>query len=236
MVPATRLGICVSSPAGARVKVAFVSPTYGPIESAAIRTQRAAIMHAASHGVTWVGDASPERMAFAAARNIAVDAVLTGTDADAIFWCDSDVILPPDAISKLAAAQLDFVTGIYCQRSQPYWPLIAHFNRQKGTFNWWTQWPEQVLAPVDGCGFGCVLTSTKMLRQMDAPWFAFTKFSEDFDFCLKAAALGYQLYVDTGVLCGHLADPKPVTLSDFAAVRDSGGLDHHGSIRPNSAA
>jgi hypothetical protein len=50
--------------------------------------------------------------------------------------------------------------------------------------------PRHVVAPVDGCGFGCVLTSLALVRALPAPWFAFEHFSEDFDFCLKAKAAG----------------------------------------------
>ena len=207
------------------MKLVFVSPTYGPVDSAAIRYQRAAIMHATNHGVTWVGDMSPERMKFDAARNNAVRSVLTNCpEAEAIFWCDSDVILPVDAISRLANSGLDFITGIYFQRYPPHWPLISYFNQYggydgKGAFAWYTDWPANTIAPIDGCGFGCVLTSTKMLMSMDAPWFTFERFSEDFDFCLRAKKSGFQLHVDTGILCGHLADPQPIGIEEFNAQR-----------------
>lgn len=200
------------------MKLLFACPSYGPIDSQALRTQRAAIMHAANHGVTWVGDVSPERMGFADARNRVVADALT-TEADAVFWCDSDVTLPADAISKLVVEQKDFITGVYTQRYAPYWPLVARFNGDK--FNWLSVLPANVVAPIDGCGFGCVLTSTNLLRAIRAPHFAFQQYSEDFDFCLKAKAAGFQLYVQTGVQCGHLPEPKPVGYADHEAHRPS---------------
>jgi len=99
-----------------------------------------------------------------------------------------------------------------------------------GSFRWLTHWPEDVVGPVEGCGFGCVLTSTRLLRAMgDGPWFTFEKYSEDFDFCLRAARAGFQLHVHTGVLCGHLADPVPVTVQDFQRVWEQEHSD--GAIR-----
>jgi hypothetical protein len=181
-------------------------------------------MHAAVHGgVTWVGDVSPERMAFAAARNAVVANALT-TEADAIFWCDDDVELPVDAISRLVAHRLDFVTGILCQRVAPHWPLVAAFNRELQTFNWWHTFPKDVLAPADGCGFGIVLTSLPLLRAIAAPHFAWEQFSEDFDFCLKAQQAGFQLYADTGVRAVHLGDPVRVSLETYEDGRDRGAL------------
>lgn len=211
-------------------------PTYGPVDPIASRHLRSAIMHAAIHGgVQWVGDLSPDRMKFDASRNTVVKGALDIADADAVLWVDSDVVLPVDAISRLVAEQQDFITGIYFQRYPPHYPLIANFDPAKRTFSWFIEWPENVVAPIDGCGFGCVLTSTALLRAMAPPWFAFEQYSEDFDFCLKAARAGFQLRVHTGVLCGHLRDPEAVTATDFLRVLASGGL-RDGSVRPQSAA
>ena len=199
------------------MKLIFASPTYGPTEPEANIAVRIAIMSAARHGNEWLGDASPNRQGWEAARNNVVQSMINDEadypDDAAIFWCDSDVVLPQDAIARLADHGRDFVCGIYFQRRAPHFPLVATFN---GTgFNWIMKWPESVIAPIDGCGFGCVLTSLGMLRRMEAPWFKFTQFSEDFDFCRKAQAAGYQLYMDTGVLCKHLADPEGKGFEEF---------------------
>ncbi len=190
-------------------------PTYGPTEPKANIALRIAIMHAAGHGHLWIGDASPNREGWETARNRVVDAVVNSDAPDdaSIFWCDSDVVLPSDAITRLADQKKDFITGIYFQRRKPHRALINIFNGK--AFDWVMKWPENVIAPIDGCGFGCVLTSVGMLRKMAAPWFKYEKFSEDFDFCLKAQKAGYQLYVDTGILCEHLKDPEGATFEDF---------------------
>jgi hypothetical protein len=234
------------------MKLIFSSITYGPVEPAAIISQRAAIMHAARHGVEWVGDASPDKQTFTVGRGqVAVAAC--ASDADAVFWADSDIVLPVDAISRLVSSKLDFVTGIYFQKTGEHWPLIANFAEDH--YNWMVRWPENVIAPIDGCGFGCVLTSVKMLREMRDrfevqsgavrmicdlcetrklhsecnprpmtdnelkeranPWFEYSKFSEDFEFCQRAKKAGYQLYVDTAVLCGHLPAPPAIGFEHF---------------------
>jgi len=51
------------------VKLVWASPTYGPVEPEAQRSQRAAIMAAANNGIQWVGDASPDKEKFDVARN-----------------------------------------------------------------------------------------------------------------------------------------------------------------------
>ena len=207
------------------MNIIYASPTYGPVDPAAAKSVRVAIMHAARHaGAVWGGDASPDREAWAVARNqIARVASEPANEIDAVFWCDSDMILPQDAITRLMLSGKEFITGIYFQRADPYWPLIAHYDPKrvnkergkKGVFNWWVKWPENAIAPIDGCGFGCCLTKTELLRAMDPPWFEYKEFSEDFTFCLNAKKAGYQLYVDTNILCGHLADPEPITFETY---------------------
>jgi len=219
-------------------KIIFASPTYGAVEPAAIISQRAAIMHAGNYGHHWVGDASPDKCTFTVARgNIAQCAI--DSDADYVFWCDSDIVLPQYAITQLLADKQDFVTGIYFQKVGEHWPLIANFDSVGKKYNWMVLWPENVVAPIDGCGFGCVLTSTKMLRDIKAmwerehpvpqgmteneirehanPWFEFAKFSEDFEFCQRAKRAGYQLHVDTAVICGHLPPPPAIGFDHFKA-------------------
>lgn len=224
------------------VRLVFASPTYGPIDPQAVVSQRNAIMHSAANGVAWLGDASPDRMGFAPARNATVLSILAQPpelQPDYVFWCDSDVILPSHTITSLVKAERDFVTGIYFQRKPPHWPLIYWFDPKggaegDGTFRQLIQWPENVIAPIDGCGFGCVLTSIKMLKAMDPPWFEWKKFGEDFSFCLSAAKAGFPLHVHTGVMCGHLADPVAVTYETFLSADK--GLDQAESVDGKSAA
>ena len=208
------------------MKLILSSPTYGPIEPLAERHLRTAMSHAAQHAnVRFVGDASPNRIPFAAARNLAVKAALASPDdPDAILWVDSDIVVPVDGITRMVLEQKPFLSAIYVQREPPHFPLIAQHNKAADTFNWFIEAPENVVACIDGCGFGCVLTSMEMFRTIEPPWFEFKKFSEDFDFALKAKAAGFQLWVHTGVKCGHLRDPVPATWEDFVALRDSGGL------------
>lgn len=203
------------------MKLLWASPTYGPVEPEAQRSQRAAIMSAANNGVRWVGDVSPDKEKFDAARNHVVkEAFKLAPDADGIFWCDSDIVLPAEAV-RIAAYGEDFVTGIYFQKKEPHWPLVGRYLEGRNNFQWMSCWEENCLTEVDGCGFGCVYTSMKMLRAMEAPHFEYNDhISEDLFFCLKAKRAGFQLLVDTGVLCGHLPAPVPVGRKEFEAWRE----------------
>ena len=174
-------------------------------------------------------------MKFDVARN-AVAKEACESEADAVAWCDSDMVLPPYAFTRLAAYEKDFITGIYFQRIAPHYPLIARFTGK--TFQWFANWAPESLLPIDGCGFGCVLTSVKLLKDIDHEWFTYQKYSEDFDFCLKAAASGYQLWCDTGVLSGHISDDGVVTFETYKKTHPEifGGNNGDTDVQPSDKA
>jgi hypothetical protein len=185
-------------------------------------------MHAASNGIRWVGDASPDRESFVGARNSVVQSVIETQDVDGIFWCDSDIILPAHAITSMVITGREFITGIYCQRNPPHYPVVGTFDKRLKKFRWLVEWPDNSVVPIDGCGFGCVYTSMEIFRSVPSPWFEWKDFGEDLTMCLKAMEAQFQLYVHTGVQCGHIGEPVAVTYADYQRVRNDtiskGGL------------
>lgn len=217
------------------MRLLLASPSYGPVDPRAAKSLRVAVMNAAARGHEWVGDVSPERQLITPARNtVAFETVRDANElrADGIFWCDNDIILPNDAVTHLVSHGKDFVSGIYFQRLPPHWPLVA--LEHDGHYEWITGFPERVLAKVDGFGFGCCYTSVRMLREMldklpeiaGNGWFEYNDtakrcprckteiprgYSEDLHFCAQARRAGFQPYMDTAVLCGHLGEPEEIT-------------------------
>lgn len=215
------------------MRLLFAKPTYGPSADPIFdKSHRGAIMFAANCGIQWAGDVSPDRMLIASARNhIAKQAVEAG--ADGVFWVDSDIKLPVDAVVRLVKHNMHFVSGLYFQRSAPYWPVFARLNK-KGMFEWATGYPENTLAPCDGVGFGCVYTSVQLLRDVlalrecrdEGPFggdFGKRTYGEDFLFCLRARKAAYQPYVDTGVRCEHHIGPEFADEKLFQRFANIGG-------------
>jgi hypothetical protein len=230
------------------MKLILAVPTYGAIDPKPSRYLRSAIMHAARNGHEWIGDASPDKEGFSHARNHTVKDVLEAQDKEptlyenaAIVWIDSDIVLPVHGITTLASRaeekDWDFITGIYFQGGTENWPLICHFNGK--SFQWVVKWESNTTIPLDGCGFGCVLTTLRMLRKMKHPCFDYKEFSEDFHFCLEAKKEGFQLWCDTSVLCGHSKEPQVITIDDFKKKHpecfNDGGKEN-GGIRSSDAA
>jgi len=222
------------------MKLLFAKPTYGPTADPMFdQNHRTAIMRAANRGVTWVGDVSTDRMGWAAARNRIVQASIEAsneTEVDGVFWIDDDIIIPADTIHRLCSYGHDFVSGLYFQRSPPYWPLFAKLN-QRQSFEWPATYPENVVAPCDGVGFGCVFTSIKLLKLVsDLPEckesgpfggdFGKKSYGEDFTFCLRARKVGIHPYIDTAIKCEHHIGPEFANEALFKRLGSLNGGSH----------
>lgn len=212
-------------------------PTYGPPDPQCQKDIRLNMMVAANHGLKWAGDASPDRMGWSAARNNVAQMMLEAGPslADGIMWVDSDIRMGPGAMVNLLAAarahEAEFVTGVYYQREGAHNPVIYHYNRKKRSFQPAEEFPEHVFAPIDGCGFGFVWTSWKLIdaiaRHKDFDpkegWFPDNRdaggFGEDLSMCAKAMACKIQLYVDTGINLGHVGSPNVIYRENFLEER-----------------
>ncbi len=209
-------------------RLVFARPSYGGApDRACDNSHFAATMFASNRGVRWAGPICPDREGWREARNHVVSETLTEAAAyeiTGVFWVDDDIVLPLDAITRLLEHDLDFVAGLYFQRAAPYLPVAANLN-PKGDFDFWWDFPRNVLAPVDGVGFGCVYTSVKLLRAacptMGGPFERIPEksYGEDFAFCLRVKIAGFQPYIDTGILCKHHLDSRYVDLDLFEKFR-----------------
>ena len=136
---------------------------------------------------------------------------------DNVLWLDSDMLFPPNTLTKLEAYSMDMVTGLYVKRHEPVEPVLYEKieEPERGSdgklianIASYTNYPSDSFFTVAGCGFGCVLTSTKLLKHVwDEYGPAFTPYpwaSEDISFCHRVNQLGYQIYCDSSVSCGHI--------------------------------
>lgn len=152
------------------------------------------------------------------ARNEACKALLQGSY-EWLFFLDSDVIPPRDAVPRLLARNLPIVSGLYCRRSPPHGLPVAIKNG-----NWLQQYMPGSLVEVDLVGAGCLLIHRTVLeklppQQPGRAWFNWKVdlrehlpegegLSEDFTFCLWARKHGYKVILDTGVVCRHVGNAQ----------------------------
>ena len=141
---------------------------------------------------------------------------------DNVLWLDSDMMFPPNTLLKLESylnndMDIQMVTGLYVTRHTPVEPVlyehIAEPQRNPDGYlekkiTSYMDFPRDSFFPVAGCGFGCVMTTTKLLKEVwDKFGPAFTPFpwaGEDISFCHRVNLLGHQIYCDSSVSCGHI--------------------------------
>jgi hypothetical protein len=150
-----------------------------------------------------------------------------------LFFLDSDVTPPVDAIPRLMAHKKPLVSGVYHRRSEPAGVPVMIKGGQ-----WVFDPPPNRVIEVDVVGAGCLLIHRSVLEQLPPQderrgkrWFDWRvdmpglppgeAMSEDFTFNLHVKrTLGVPTLVDTSVVCGHIG------LAEF----------NHNSARPARAA
>lgn len=145
------------------------------------------------------------------ARNDFVKQALSA-NVDYVLWLDSDMIFPPDTLQKMLRHMedgKDIVTGLYFRRRAPFTPvLFSKLDLEHGTWEGCDDYPTDGLFEVDGCGFGCVMVRKTVFMDMYLnyqTWFnPEYGCGEDLAFCRRAKQLGYKIWVDPSIQCGHV--------------------------------
>ena len=139
---------------------------------------------------------------------------------DAVLWLDSDMIVPRDALVRLAEDmeehRADLVTALYFRRKPPtnpvisndfYWRVEDDGSVKTGATSY-VDYPRNAVFPVNGMVFGCCMTSGKLLKAMvdayGSPFTPLMGIGEDYAFCYRAGKAGFKLLCDSRVKCGHI--------------------------------
>lgn len=130
---------------------------------------------------------------------------------DYIMWVDSDNIIPRDAVKKLIGSGKDIISGVYAKKligSKDV--ILLNKDKEQGYKFLTTEVVNTGIIEVDAVGFGCVLVKVDVFRKLfeitGRGWFKTNQelgVGEDIYFCEKAKEIGYKVYADTSVLCGH---------------------------------
>ena len=126
---------------------------------------------------------------------------------DYIFWVDADIVLPEDALEKLISHNKDIVSGSYAMKALgkaiPIAMIRTSMNKY-ASIRIDSYLGHKGLIKLDCIGFGCVLTKVEIFKKMKTPYFKYTEtLGEDAYFCRRAQKLGYEIYIDNTILCGH---------------------------------
>lgn len=166
-------------------------------------------------GVTAIPTASGD---LAPNRNGAVAMFLDGTDADALWFVDTDMGFKPDTVRRLAALDApvagalcfswrgvgtDGMGGMRCEALPTiFWRDGAEGFKRAGAY------AKDAILPVAATGTGCLLIRREVLEKVRAEygdeWFSYLPgLSEDLSFMRRLGRLGIPVYVHTGVKTTH---------------------------------
>lgn len=123
-----------------------------------------------------------------------------------VLWLDSDMVFNENILEDLMFCGEQFVTGIYHARRKGYASVIFkridinHLER-------FEEYPKEPFR-IEGCGFGCVLIDVEILRAVcrknNTCFTPLPNLGEDIAFCKRAHDLGYTLWCEPTVVCGHI--------------------------------
>lgn len=157
------------------------------------------------------------------ARNILIDRFMA-TDKEWFLSVDTDIVLPEHVVTRLLSRGLPLVGALINVNTNPPSPQVYQKMRVyeklaeglpwgSATFLIDKEWEPGELVKADATGAGCLLIHRDVFEAIPgkppARWFQHEFrntiwFGEDMVFCERAAAAGFQLYIDTSVKAGHL--------------------------------
>lgn len=146
-------------------------------------------------------------------RNELVRKALKG-GADKVWFVDSDVMVPKDALKNMLDPEVDICMGFVPIRNTKKKASCVY--RTGVSFNADNRYKYNgeieslgTRTQVKGGGFACVLLDKRVFDKMDPPWFVYNETKsgvrrgEDLGFCYAAEAHGIGIVADNRVLCGH---------------------------------
>lgn len=144
---------------------------------------------------------------------------------DYLFTVEQDMIVPPDALSKLMALDADIAYGVYCFRKGKPTINITRTDKQQesyGLYHNLRDWRKVFGKPVDcnGLGFGCTLIKRSVFDVLN--FHSVPGHDGDTQLAHDAKRLGLKQMADTSVLCGHKRPDGTVVWPDADGGHDVG--------------
>lgn len=126
-----------------------------------------------------------------------------------VLWLDADMVFKPNILDDLMDNGKDYCCGVFHSRRPGYASCIfksIDIGKPNGVERY-EEYPNDVFE-IAGSGFGCVLTSKKILEtvclQDGTCFLPKAGLGEDLAFCDRAKKHGFKLYCDPHVVIGHI--------------------------------
>ena len=122
-----------------------------------------------------------------------------------VLWLDADMVFQDTVLEDLQFSGKPFVSGIAHGRRPPHRSCL--FSEIFPGIQRIEEYPTDTFR-VAGCGFGCVLMKTEILRivreRHGTCFFPTMELGEDLAFCKKATDAGFEIWAEPSVRLGHI--------------------------------
>jgi glycosyltransferase involved in cell wall biosynthesis len=171
----------------------------------------------------------------AEARNMITFSAMQYKDVTHLLWLDADMVFPAHTLKRMLDHDLDIIGGLCFDRRHPYKPVLSRemdprWGFDPGTYGWMFDYPRDKVIPVYATGGACLLIKREVFEKIQAKeevpgkgyrdWWSPSNTdgrSEDLALCKRAREAGYTIYVDTGLVIGHVGE---VVIDDAFAQRN----------------
>jgi len=136
---------------------------------------------------------------------------------DRVLWIDDDMRFTPDLMERMMAdmdSGMEYVSALAFKRVYPTSPVIysafTPIPEAPGLYRPepMMDYPPDSVFEIAASGFGCVMTSTALLKRVwdeYGPPFAYhANLGEDLSFCLRVKQMGIPMYCDSRIKVGHI--------------------------------
>ena len=129
---------------------------------------------------------------------------------DALLTVESDIIVPPDALEKMASVNTDVVYGLFVLRFPPYHWNVATKMRPRGEIHLLSADPVAAreawgkVIPCEGHGQGICLIRRDVLEEIEFRNPQPALRAQDWYFSFDCQRLGFAQMAHLGVVCGHI--------------------------------
>ena len=156
----------------------------------------------------WDDFATSEGTYLPEARNYIHNTYIDESSAPFLMMQDSDILAPPDIVTRLLSHDKHLVGGWYKNKVdfKPPYPIVYDFHSESSTANNYQhrEEPGEGLEKVDGMGAGCWLMSRELALALGTDPYSMEKGGEDLWISKKVTDLGYEIWCDWDLPVAHM--------------------------------
>lgn len=187
------------------MRLLIAIPTLDYVHCEFMRSLTNLTMHLKDRGVSFDVEILSGTLVYVARDKLANKAMNGGYSH--VLWLDSDMVFGNELLDDLMFSGKDFVSGIYHGRRSPHFSCLFKDISLDRLERWENDYPKDTFE-IAGCGFGCVLINTSILRAVNTAFgtcfLPMKDLGEDIAFCKRVSDLNFKIYAEPGVRLGHI--------------------------------